>query len=157
MAPIHDAKWVASSSDGECLLQHDIPGFGNSLLRQGSQEPLSFELHITQEVNLGTQCSVAIGPPPWRHGTPSEDLGNIKLVPDAKHLLAKGSAALRIFQSLEAGMQTIFTCQNQNTPLTSVRVVVSPVRYLIALPEFQRCTAALTAAKSAPSKPAKKK
>ncbi len=79
------------------------------------------------------------------------------MVPDAKHLMAKGGAALRIFQSLEAGMQTSFTCQNPNTPLTSVRVVVSPVRYLIALPEFQKCTAALAEEKKSPPRSEKKR
>ncbi len=170
MAPLHAAKWVASNPDGECLLQQDIPGFGNSQLRQNAQESLRFELHITQEVELGTQCTVEISPPPWRHGIASKSLGVIKIVPDAKHLQAKGGAALTIYQGLEAGMQTSFSCQDQNNPLANIRVVVSPVRYLAALPDFQRCIAALseekksvskitkaTQAKKSSSKPAKKR
>jgi sodium-type flagellar protein MotY len=156
MATLHDAKWVASSSDGECLLQQDIPGFGNSQLRQSAQEPLRFELHITQEVDMGTQCTVAISPPPWRHGVSSTSLGVIKIVPDAKHLQAKGGAAQTIYQGLESGMQTSFNCQDQKNPLANIRVVVSPVRYLIALPEFQRCVAALESETKVAAKPANK-
>lgn len=156
MAPIHNSKWTASSSDGECLLQHDIPGFGNSILRQSAQESLRFELHISQDVDMGTQCSVEISPPPWRHDMPTQGMGTIKIVPEAKHLQAKGGAAQKIYQGLEAGMQTVFTCQSQNNPQANMRVVISPVRYLIALPSFQKCTAALASEKKVDTKPVKK-
>lgn len=149
MAPLHDSQWTASQQDGECLLQHNIPGIGNTKLRQGKRSPLSFELHITQDVSLGTQCRVEIGPPPWRHGIPSQSLGTINIVPGAEHLQAKGGAAQKIYHGLESGMMPSFNC-------TNVRVVISPVRYLIALPEFQRCVSSLASKKETPSKTAKK-
>ncbi len=156
MAPLHDSQWMASKEKGECLLQHDIPGFGDSKLRQSRREPLSFELHIAQEVSLGTQCQVEIAPPPWRHDMSIQDMGTIKIVPGAKHIQAKGSAAQRIYQGLEAGMMTSFSCGEKDAPLSKVRVVISPVRYLVALPDFQRCVASLASKKKVPSKPAKK-
>ena len=66
--------------------------------------------------------------------------------------MAKGRAALKIYQALEAGLMTSFNCQRQSTPLTNVRVVISPVRYRAALPEFQKCTASLAAKKQTPKK-----
>lgn len=156
MASIHDSQWLASEEKGECLLQHDIPGFGDTKLRQSHEEPLSFELHITQEVSLGNQCQVQIVPPPWRHDMPSQDLGTIKIVPDAKHIQAKGAAATKIYQGLEAGMMTIFNCEKKDTPLSRVRVVISPVRYYVALPDFQRCVTSLASQKKAAPKPIKK-
>ncbi len=155
MAPIHDSKWMATEEKDECLLQHEIPGFGNTKLRQSYREPLSFELNITQEVSLGTQCQVEITPPPWRHNIPTQSLGTIKIVPDAKHLQAKGGAAQKIYQGLEAGMMTSFNCEKKNTPLTKVKVVISPVRYLMALPDFQKCAAVLASKKKTVPKPAK--
>lgn len=156
MAPLHDSQWLASEEKGECLLQHDIPGFGDTKLRQSKREPLSFELHITQDVSLGTQCQVTIVPPPWRHDMTAQELGAIKIVPGAKHIQAKGSSASRIYQGLEAGMMTSFDCEKKDTPLTKVRVVISPVRYLVALPDFQRCIASLASKKNPSPKPAKK-
>jgi len=144
MAPLHDAKWLASEADGQCQLLHHIPGIGDTKLRQGYREPISFELHITQEISLGTHCKVEIGPPPWRHNIPVQKLGSIKLVPDAKHVMAKGSAAQKIHQALEAGMMTSFSCQQKNSPRSGIKVVISPVRYRIALPEFQKCAANLS-------------
>ncbi len=155
-APMHDSQWMASEEKGECLLQHDIPGFGDTKLRQSYREPLSFELHITQDVSLGTQCQVAIGPPPWRHGIPSQSLGTIKIVPGAEHIQAKGGAAQKIYQGLEAGMMASFDCNKKGLPLSRVRVVISPVRYHVALPDFQRCIASLANKKKAVSKSAKK-
>ncbi len=156
MAPLHDSQWLASEEKGECLLQHDIPGFGDITLRQSKQEPLSFELRVSQDVSLGTQCHVAIGPPSWRHDMSTQDLGMIKIVPGAKHLQAKGSAASKIYQGLEAGMMTSFDCERKDTPLSKVRVVISPVRYLIALPDFQRCVTSLASKKKTASKAAPK-
>ncbi|MCP4125608.1 MAG: hypothetical protein GY753_00930 [Gammaproteobacteria bacterium] len=147
MAPLHDAKWLASEEDGQCQLHHLIPGIGETMLTQGYREPLSFELHVTQEINLGAQCRVEIGPPPWRHNIPTQNLGTIKLVPDAKHVMAKGSAAQKIYQALEAGMMTSFTCQRQKPTPSNIRVVISPVRYRMALPDFQKCTANLSGKK----------
>jgi hypothetical protein len=147
---------MASQEDGECLLQHDIPGFGNAKLRQSRREPLSFELHITQDVSLGNQCDVQIGPPPWRHDIPTQSLGTIKIVPGAEHIQAKGGAALKIYQGLEAGMMTSFNCSKKDTPLSGVRVVISPVRYLIALPDFQRCVTTLASKKESSPKPVPK-
>lgn len=152
MAPLHEAKWLASEEDGRCQLQHHIPGIGNTNLRQGFREPISFELHVTQEINLGTQCQVEIGPPPWRHNIPVQKLGTIKLVPDAKHLMAKGGAAQMIYQALEAGMMTSFSCQQQNKPMSGLKVVVSPVHYRTALPDFWKCAANLSSKKPEPSK-----
>jgi hypothetical protein len=149
MASMHESKWTVSQEDDHCLLQHQIPGLGNTMLRQGKNVSLSFELHITQDVSLGSQCQVVIGPPPWRHGISSQSLGTIKLVPGAEHLQAKGGAAQKIYHGLEAGMMTSFSC-------TSVRVVISPVRYLIALPEFQSCVNSLASKKKPSPKKAKK-
>lgn len=147
MAPLHDAKWLAKEEDGRCQLQHEIPGIGNILLRQGHNEPLSFELHITQGINLGSQCVVEIRPPPWRHNIPAQNIGTIKLVPDAKHLMAQGGAARRIYQALEAGMMPGFNCRRQNSSLDNIRVVISPVRYRMALPDFRKCAANLASKK----------
>jgi hypothetical protein len=156
MAPLHDSQWMASQEDDECLIQHDIPGLGNTKLRQGKGEPLSFELHITQDVSLGTQCDVQIGPPPWRHDIPIQSLGTINIVQGAEHIQAKGGAALKIYQGLEAGMMTSFNCSNKSSPLSNVKVVISPVRYLIALPDFQRCITSLASKKKPSTKPGKK-
>lgn len=156
MAPLHDAKWMASQEKGECLLQQDIPGLGNTILRQGKRGPLSFELHITHDVNLGSQCRVEIGPPPWRHGIPNQSLGTINIVAGAEHLQAKGGAAQKIYQGLEAGMMTSFNCSSTGSQLSNVRVVISPVRYLIALPEFHKCVSSLATKKKSPAKKAKK-
>jgi hypothetical protein len=156
IAPMHDSLWLASEEKGECLLQHDIPGFGSTKLSQSRREPLSFELHITQDVALGTQCQVAISPPPWRHGISSQSLGTIKIVPGAEHIQAKGGAAQKIYQGLEAGMMASFDCTQAGAPLSQVRVVISPVRYLVALPDFQRCVASLASKKKVASKPTKK-
>lgn len=147
MAPLHDAKWLATKVDDQCELQHLIPGIGETKLRQGYRAPISFELHVTQEINLGSRCQVEIGPPPWRHNIPTQQLGTIKLVPDAKHVMAKGSAAQKIYQALEAGMMTSFNCQQQKPPLSNLRVVISPVRYRMALPDFQKCAANLSGKK----------
>ena len=148
-ASIHESKWTVSQEDDHCLLQHQIPGLGNTMLRQGKNVSLSFELHITQDVSLGSQCQVVIGPPPWRHGISSQSLGTINIVPGAEHLQAKGGAAQKIYHGLEAGMMPSFNC-------TNVRVVISPVRYLIALPEFQSCVSSLASKNEASSKTAKK-
>ncbi len=156
MAPLHNSKWIASQEDGECILQHDIPGLGNTKLRQGKQGPLSFELHITQDVSLGSQCRVEIGPPPWRHGVSSQSLGTINIVPGAEHLQAKGGAAQKIYHGLESGMQTSFHCTAKGSQLSNVRVVISPVRYLITLPEFQKCVTSLASKKKTPTKKTKK-
>ncbi len=143
MAPLHEAKWMASKVDEQCELQHLIPGIGETKLRQGYREPISFELHITQEISLGTQCQVEIGPPPWRHNITVQNLGTMKLVPNAKHILAKGNAAQKIYQALEAGMMPSFTCRQQNNSLSGIKVVISPVRYRVALPDFHKCAANL--------------
>jgi hypothetical protein len=155
-APIHKSKWLASQEKGECLLQHEIPGLGNTKLRQSRRDPLSFELHITQEVSLGTQCQVEIAPPPWRHGLPIQSLGTIKIVPGAEHIQAKGGAAQKIYQGLEAGMMTSFNCEKKDSPLSKVRVVISPVRYLMALPDFHKCITSIASKKKPSSKSAKK-
>lgn len=155
MTPMHDSQWIASQEKGECLLQHDITGFGDTKLRQSKRDPLSFELHIAQDVSLGTQCQVTIGPPPWRHNMPTQDLGTIKIVPGAEHIQAKGGAAQKIYQGLEAGMMTNFICKQPGAASTSVKVAISPVRFLIALPDFQRCVTSL--AKKAKVKKKKKK
>lgn len=145
MASMHESKWTVSQKDDHCQLQHDIPGLGDTKLRQGKRETLSFELNITHGVSLGSQCRVEIGPPPWRHGITSQSLGTINIVPGAEHLQAKGGAAQKIYHGLEAGMMPSFNC-------TNVRVVISPVRYLIALPEFQKCIATLANKKDNPAK-----
>ncbi len=158
MASIHDAQWLASEEKGECLLQQEIPGVGDTKLRQSRQEPLTFELHIAQDVSLGTQCQVMIAPPPWRHGMPTQSLGTIKIVPGAEHIQAKGSAAQKVYQGLAEGMMISFDCEKKDTPLSNIRVVISPVRYLIALPDFQRCVASLASQKKVATKtPAKAK
>jgi hypothetical protein len=165
MAPLHQSEWLASEVDGRCQLLHQIPGIGDTKLRQGYREPISFELHLTQEISLGTQCLVEVGPPSWRHNIPVQRLGSLKLVPDAKHVMAKGGAAQKIYQALESGMQTSFSCQQQNNPQSTIKVVISPVRYGMALPEFQKCAANLGskqvasngAAPAKKSKPVKKK
>jgi len=156
VTPMHDSQWLASEEKGECLLKHDITGFGNTVLRQSRREPLSFELHITQEMILGAQCQVEVGPPPWRHNIPTQSLGTIKIVPNAKHIQARGSAAQKIYQGLEAGLMTSFNCEIKGAALSKVRVVISPVRYLVALPDFQRCIAALASKKKVTPKVAKK-
>jgi hypothetical protein len=150
MASMHESKWTVSQKDDHCLLQHDIPGLGDTKLRQSKRDALSFELNITHGVNLGSQCRVEIGPPPWRHGIPSQSLGTINIVPGAEHLQAKGGSAQKIYHGLEAGMMPSFNC-------TNVRVVISPVRYLIALPEFQSCVSSLASKKKPSSKKATKK
>ncbi len=160
VAPLHESKWLASEVEGQCQLEHHIPGIGDTKLRQGYREPISFELHITQEISLGTHCQVEIGPPPWRHNIKAQSLGTIKLVPDAKHVMAKGGAAQQIYQALEAGMMTSFSCRQQKRPLSGIKVVISPVHYRTALPEFQKCAANLgkkkPETKTAVSKPAAK-
>jgi hypothetical protein len=157
MASMHESQWLASEEKGECLLQHDIPGVGDTKLRQSRQEPLSFELNITQGVILGTQCQVEIAPPPWRHGMPTQGLGTIKVVPGAEHIQAKGSAAQKVYQGLATGMMPSFVCEQKNAPLSKVRVVISPVRYLAALPDFQRCVTNLSQKKTTPKKTKAKK
>ena len=146
---MHESKWTVSQKDDHCLLQHNIPGLGDTKLLQSKRDSLSFELNITHGVSLGSQCRVEIGPPPWRHGIPSQSLGTINIVPGAEHLQAKGGAAQKIYHGLEAGMMPSFNC-------TNVRVVVSPIRYLIALPDFQSCVSSLASKKEAPSKTVKK-
>jgi hypothetical protein len=140
---------MAYRENGECLLQHNIPGLGDTKLRQSKREPLSFELNITQDVSLGSQCRVVIGPPPWRHGVPTQSLGTIKIVSGAEHLQAKGGAAKKIYHGLGAGMITSFNC-------TNVRAVISPVRYLTALDDFQKCIGSLASIKKTSSKTTKK-
>jgi hypothetical protein len=100
---------------------------------------------------------VQIGPPPWRHGIPIQSLGTIKIVPGAEHIQAKGGAAQKIYQGLEAGMMTSFNCKKKDTAMSDVRVVISPVRYRIALPDFQRCIARLASKQKTVSKPIKKR
>lgn len=111
MAPLHNSKWIASQEDGDCILQHDIPGLGNTKLRQGKQGPLSFELHITQDVSLGSQCRVEIGPPPWRHGVSSQSLGTINIVPGAEHLQAKGERRRRYIMDWSPACRPALTVQ----------------------------------------------
>ncbi len=140
-ATLEDADWAAQSATHHCELVHDIPDFGRARFVQSSGKPLTLTLEVQRQKRPASHARMTSRPPPWRHGGSSGTSHNIAIGPEYTLNLTQGQAEWAI-NELERGMSP-FISYRARAVSQPVAFSLQPVRFLDALPEFQRCVAGL--------------
>ncbi len=134
------SRWRVDSAAGHCALTHDIPRFGQARFEQLSGRRLSFSLYVEQPPARDQSASVVAEVPAWKHHATPRPLGDFRLQQGKTPMRLPRDKALRIYYELEQGMQPVIEFADWGDGRDQVQVVLSPVRFRQALPEFLSCT-----------------
>jgi outer membrane protein OmpA-like peptidoglycan-associated protein len=137
------SSWRVDAEPGRCALTHDIPRFGQARFEQRSGGRLVFALQADQPPVRDQSARIISEAPPWKHQTGSAPLGDFRLQQGKTPIQLPRDQALRIYAELEKGMKPVFEFADWGDGRDQVQVVLSPVRFREALPEFLTCTAGL--------------
>lgn len=138
-----DSSWTVGGSSKQCSLTHRIPRFGQVRFEQSSGKRLKFSLLADQPPVREQTAHIRSEAPPWQHKSAQRDLGGFTLKQGKIPLTVPRDQALRLYYELEQGMQPTIEFDDWGDGRDTVRVVLTPVRFREALPEFLACTSGL--------------
>jgi outer membrane protein OmpA-like peptidoglycan-associated protein len=136
---LENARWQVTGSRVQCSLQQTLPQYGFVAFREGSQQPLRFELHVDRPPAGLARARIRSVPPPWKHLAEPKDLGVLALTSDEKALSADRQWARRLMAELAEGMQPTLSYWGAVDGGDDIEVQISAMHFAQGLSAFQAC------------------
>jgi outer membrane protein OmpA-like peptidoglycan-associated protein len=153
-APIAESIWAIEASDTECVLIHEIPGYGRALFWQTPGRQLQFALQFVESMApKNKQVTVISMSPSWKHGIENRSLENMAIDKSNLSIHWEHSPVRRIYHELEQGMFMEFRYKDGTAEKEEIRIRVSPGRFHEVLPKFQTCMEGLGSRSISDGKP----
>lgn len=147
---LDQSTWQVQTSDARCALQHPIPEYGTAVFARAARQALQLRIGLPESPLEAHQVTVRAVPPPWNHAARPLEFGVHPIGPAARNFELKGEQAQALFDALERGLNVEFAFGPAGLPAQAV-VSLSPVRFQLAVPDFQTCIAKLGSARPKPA------
>lgn len=149
-ASLTQAAWLGTITNGQCVLSHPIPGFGEAVFVRGADRSISFLLRGHRGAASGRQAVLRARPPAWRKGLKVKELRTLEVGSHRVPIELAGEAAEELMAELENGYSPVFTFRQAPPGTREVEVRISAVNFRPALDEFLRCEKPPVVAQKAP-------
>lgn len=134
---LETSVWSAAGNNQECVLEHEVPGYGLGRFRHRAGATREFELATEDPRFDSGTLSVAAEPPPWRPHLASTRLADLKH--EGGVVGVNGDLSSRMLGSLTRGYEVVVSGPMQFSNTARVRVLLSATRFEAAYQEFVAC------------------
>jgi outer membrane protein OmpA-like peptidoglycan-associated protein len=140
---VEEATWKSENSRLSCSLTHTIPAYGKAVFVRRAGEDLAFQVALVRTPDWTGPVSLRSVAPPWKHDSPSHELGMASYDADKKMFTFESGLANVILSELEQGMFPTLGYHDASESGRDVSVSVSAVNFRPALDQFLGCTGRL--------------
>lgn len=141
-AGIENSQWYLSESIFDCILTHEIPGYGKAVFQHRAGEALRFYLESDTPLMKPGKGSLSVEAPPWRPGVAPKPLGAVYVVEGRRSLALEPEKAMIIAQGLLKGLAPTVTRQARYGS-KPVRVRLSNINFAPRFSAYQGCIGGL--------------
>lgn len=139
-----ESQWRVKSGAFSCLLNHDIPGFGEAQLSNKTAVGEVLELRGTTHKGFPVgSVSYSAQPPAWRGDLAPISLGRVQQEGAGRSLRLTGQGVTPVLDQLKQGQGVMFTGASSDGGQSLLRVSLSPRNFPKAYDAYRQCTGQL--------------
>lgn len=140
---LEQSAWETRAESTRCVLRHVIPDYGVAEILRLPGQGLQARVDLPKLPVVTHEVALHAVPPGWNHHARARDVGRRLVEPGARDLVLMGTEAQALFDALQQGLFVELAFGPVGAPAQAV-VSLSPVRFLLAVPAFEDCVAALS-------------
>jgi outer membrane protein OmpA-like peptidoglycan-associated protein len=141
-AGIENSQWYLTDSVFECVLVHEVPGYGRAVFRHRAGEELTFFLESEVPMMRAGRGQLVVEAPAWRPGVAPTSLGTVNVSSGRRAIDLGNREATYIARGLLKGMQPTLT-RTARYGNEQVRVHLSNVNFSGQWQGYRQCVAGL--------------
>lgn len=141
---LEHSVWEVQADRARCVLRHAIPDYGSAEFLRVPGRPLQVRVDLPKPPVEAHEVTLRAVPPGWNHQAQAREFGSRLVEPGGRGLLLEDSEAQALFEALTQGLYVEFAFAPVGGPAQAV-VSLSSVRFLLSVPAFEDCVAALGA------------
>lgn len=141
---LEHSVWEVQADRARCVLRHAIPDYGSAEFLRVPGRPLQVRVDLPKPPVEAHEVTLRAVPPGWNHDAQAREFGSRLVGPGGRGLLLEGGEAQALFDALTQGLYVEFVFAPVGAPAQAV-VSLSSVRFLLSVPAFEDCVAALGA------------
>lgn len=142
-APMELSRWQVDASAFACKLYQPLNHYGEAVFMRRAGELQRFYLREQSRQFAEGEAQLLAQAPRWQSSDLRQPLGSVTVASGEEPIRMDWQASQRLIGELQNGRQLLFSHHAWYEQATPVNVVLEPIRFRLALSEFQQCLSGL--------------